>query len=143
MAFILRMGVPTMEGLWNDLSTRKSSGKLDKNEAKFFKKLVKVLGFLQANPRHNSLQTHEIDELTARYGFKVFEAYLENHTPGAGRVFWAYGPDKGEITILGVEPHPDDKAGAYARIKLSALPRAKPVSVSSPTGKTPKTQFSQ
>jgi hypothetical protein len=28
---------------------------------------------------------------------------------GAGRVFWTYGPDKGEITVLAVEPHPEDK----------------------------------
>jgi len=68
------------------------------------------------------LQTHEIDALTVKCGFKVFQAYLENNTPSAGRVFWAYGPDKGDITILGVEPHPDDKQGAFLRIKLSGLP---------------------
>jgi hypothetical protein len=56
----------------------------------------------------------------------VFEAYLENNTPAAGRVFWAYGPDKGDITNLGVEPHPDDKRGSYSRIRLSGLPPAKP-----------------
>lgn len=122
MAFIIRMGVPEMQSLWADLSARKLQGKLDGNEEKFFKKLVKVLHFLEVNPRHNSLQTHEISILTAKYGFKVFEAYLENNTPAAGRVFWAYGPGKGEITILGVEPHPDDKKSAYASIKLSRLP---------------------
>lgn len=114
-----------MEAVWIDLSTRKLQGKLDKNEEKFFKRLVKVLGYLGENPRHPSLQTHEIDDLTDRYGFKVFEAYLENNT-SAGRVFWAYGPDKGDITAMGVEPHPDDKKGAYARIKLSGFPPAKP-----------------
>jgi hypothetical protein len=72
------------------------------------------------------LQTHEIDTLTAKYGFKVFEAYLENRTPAAGRVFWAYGPDRGEITILGVEPHPDDKHASYSRIRLSSFPPVKP-----------------
>ncbi len=119
------MGVPEMLAHWDDLSARKLNGQLDKNEEKFFKKLVRVLGYLAENPRHRSLQTHEIDELTDRFGFKVFEAYLENNTPSAGRVFWAYGPDKGDITVLGVEPHPDVKKGAYARIKLSGLPRAK------------------
>jgi len=54
----------------------------------------------------------------------LFEAYLENKTPSAGRVFWAYGPDPNDITVLGVEPHPDDKKGAYAGIKLSMLPAA-------------------
>ena len=111
-----------MAAAWDNLSTRKLEGKLDKNEEKFFKKFVKVLGFLQANPRHNSLQTHEIDDLTNKYGFKVFQSYLENNTPAAGRVLWTYGPDKADITILGVEPHPDDKRGAYLRIKLSRLP---------------------
>jgi len=124
MPFNIRMGVPEMESVWCDLSTRKLQGKLGRNEEKFFKKLVKVLGLLGANPRHHSLQTHEIGTLTDKYGFKVFEAYLENNTPAAGRVFWAYGPEKGDITILGLEPHPDDKHGAYYRIKLSGLPLA-------------------
>jgi hypothetical protein len=126
MAFNLRMGVPEMEAVWTDLSERKLQGQLDKNEEKFFKKLVKVLAFLQENPRHHSLQTHEIVALTRKYGFKVYEAYLENNIPGAGRVFWAYGPEKGDITILGVEPHPGDQRRAYARLKLSALPATKP-----------------
>jgi hypothetical protein len=44
MAFNIRMGLPEMEAFWNDLSTRKQQGRLDKNEEKFFKKLVKSLG---------------------------------------------------------------------------------------------------
>ena len=57
------------------------------------------------------------------YGVKVWQSYLENRTPAAGRIFWAYGPGKGEITILAVEPHPEDqKHGGYDRVKLSALP---------------------
>jgi hypothetical protein len=118
------MGIPEMADLWSDLSTRKLQGKLDRNEDKFFKKLVKVLGFLGDNPRHHSLQTHEIQALSDKYSFKVFEAYLENNIPAAGRVFWTYGPDKGDITIMAVEPHPDDKKGSYARIKLSKFPPA-------------------
>jgi hypothetical protein len=127
MAFKIRMGLPEMEALWKDLSTRKLQAKLGKDEEKFFKKLVKALGYLQENPRHNSLASHEIDDLTQKYGFKIFQSYLENATPAAGRLFWAYGPDKGDITVLAVEPHPEDqKRGAYQRIKLSTLPPAKP-----------------
>ena len=127
MAFKVRMGVPEMEAVWNDLSIRKQRGQLDKAEERFFKKLVKTLGYLQANPRHNSLASHEIDDLTRKYGLKIFQSYLENNTPAAGRLFWAYGPDHGDITVLAVEPHPEDqKRGAYQRIKLSALPAAKP-----------------
>jgi hypothetical protein len=127
MAFKIRMGLPEMEALWKDLSTRKLQAKLDRDEEKFFKKLVKTLGYLEQNPRHNSLASHEIDDLTRKYGFKVFQSYLENATPAAGRLFWAYGPDKGDITVLAVEPHPEDqKRGAYQRIKLSTLRHAKP-----------------
>jgi hypothetical protein len=126
MAFNLRMGLPEMAAFWDDLSTRKQQGKLGRDEEKFFKKLVKTLGFLAENPRHNSLASHEIDALTAKYGLKIFQSYLENNTPAAGRIFWAYGPEKQDITVLAVEPHPEDqKRGAYQRIKLSALPPAK------------------
>src|SRR2546427_7869 len=62
----------------------------------------------------------------ASHGLKIFQSYLENNTPGAGRLFWAYGPEKGDITILAIEPHPEDqKRGSYQRIKLSRLPAAK------------------
>ena len=107
-----------MEAIWTDLTGRKKLGKLDKSEERFFKKLVKTLGYLQENPRHNSLASHEIDDLTRRFGLKIFQA---------GRLFWTYGPEKGDITVLAVEPHPEDqKRGAYQRIRLSAVPAAKP-----------------
>ncbi len=123
MAFRIRMGVPEMEAHWNDLSVRKLAGKLDNGEEKFFKKLVKTLGFLSQNPRHPGLASHEIDDLTRKHGIKIFQSYLENNLPAAGRLFWAYGPEKGDITILAIEPHPEDqKRGAYRRIKLSSLP---------------------
>jgi hypothetical protein len=125
MAFRIRMGVPEMEALWNDLSARKRDGKLEKNEEKFFKKFVKALGYLSMNPRHNSLASHEIEELTRKCGIKIFQSYVESKTP-AGRMFWDYGPDKGDITILAIEPHPEDqKRGAYQRIKLASIPRKK------------------
>lgn len=127
MAFRIRMGVPEMEAYWNDLSQRCLAGALDKDEAKFFKKLVKALAFLGQNPRHPGLNSHEIDALTRKHGLKVFQSYLENNTPGAGRLFWAYGPDQGDITVLAIEPHPEDqKRGAYERLSLSSLPTATP-----------------
>jgi hypothetical protein len=126
MTFNIRMGLPEMDALWQDLSTRKLQGKLDKDEALSFKKLVKALAFLSQNPRHPGLASHEIDDLTRKYGIKIFQSYLENNTPAAGRLFWTYGPDKGDITVLAIEPHPEDqKRAAYQRIKLSALPAAK------------------
>ena len=125
MAFNIRMGQPEMESLWSDLSTRAKSRMLDKDEERFFKKFLKALGFLSVNPRHNSLATHEISDLSRKHGMKIFQSYLENNTPSAGRLFWAYGPEKRDITILAVEPHPEDKKqGAYERIKLSGMSRS-------------------
>jgi len=125
MAFSIRMGVPGMESTWNDLVDRARRGELDKEEQKFYRKLVKALGYLR-DPRHNSLASHEIDALNRKYGFRVFQSYLENKTPAAGRIFWSYGPDQGDITILGIEAHPEDqKRGAYERIRLASMPRKK------------------
>ena len=62
-----------MEALWQDLSTRQQAGRLGKDEEKFFKKLVKVLGYLSADPRHNSLSSHEISDLSRKHGLKIFQ----------------------------------------------------------------------
>jgi len=51
------------------------------------------------------------------------QSYLESRTPAAGRIFWTYGPDKHQITIIGIEPHPEDKKkSGYQKVKLSELP---------------------
>ena len=121
--YTLRMGVPEMESLWKRLSTKADNNALKGADKLLFKKLKKTLNLLRHNPRHRSLATHAIDAMSKRYGFKVWQSYLENNTPAAGRLFWTYGPGRREISVLGVEPHPEDKKrGAYARIKLSKLP---------------------
>ena len=34
---------------------------------------------------------------------------------------WMYGPGKNEITVIGFEPHPEDKkSSGYAKVRLSA-----------------------
>ena len=79
-----------------------------------YKQVLKTLGYLETNLRAKSLQTHEYDSLTRRYGEKVFEAYVQQNTPAAYRVFWRYGFDetdaKGKripvITIIAIVPHP-------------------------------------
>lgn len=121
----IRMGVPEMKVLWDDLTSRADNGLLKGNDKKLFKKLVKTFALLRQNPKHPGLRSHDIDELTKRYGFKVWQSYLENRKPSAGRLFWTYGPGRLEITIMGIEPHPEDKRGAYTRIKLSNLPPLK------------------
>ena len=118
------MGEPEMKRLWDDLFQRKTAKLLNANEDKFFEKWVKAVNFLSHNPRHPSLNTHEIEELSKKFGTKIFEAYLENNTPGARRMFWAYGPDRKDITILAVERHPNiDKKHAYKAVRLSSFPK--------------------
>lgn len=70
------------------------------------KKVLKTLGLLETNPRHPGLQTHKYRSLSGPNGEVVFEAYVEQHTPGAWRVFWYYGPERGVIRILNIIPHP-------------------------------------
>ncbi len=73
-----------------------------------FKQVYKCLTHLRDNPRHPGLQTHPFHSLAHPYDSagKVFEAYAQNRTPGAYRVFWCYGPGKQQITILAITPHP-------------------------------------
>jgi len=123
MNFTIRMGIPEMEELWNRLQSEYRNGTISKDDAGLYKKWGKALKLLSTNPRHRSLKTHDIEALTVRYGEKVWQSYLENKTSGAMRMFWVYGPDKQSITIIGLEPHPEDKKnGAYDRIMLSGLP---------------------
>ncbi|HRU38409.1 MAG TPA: hypothetical protein P5511_00930 [Candidatus Goldiibacteriota bacterium] len=73
---------------------------------KRYKAVVKALRFLMENPRHPSLQTHPYSALKGNDGEKVFEAYAEQNTPAAYRIFFHYGKTKGEIVILAITPHP-------------------------------------
>lgn len=82
----------------------KSKTKATRDEA-LFKKVVKCLALLQDNPRHPGLCTHEFTSLSTKE-CRVFEAYIENNTPGAFRLFWHYGPAEREITILAITAHP-------------------------------------
>lgn len=127
MTFTIFMGEPEIKELWDVLFEGKTAGTLTAHENDFFRKWVHAVNHLSQNPRHPSLNTHEIDDLSRKFGIKVFEAYLENNTPGARRMFWAYGPDRSQITILAVERHPnDDKKHSYKQIRLSAFPKKKP-----------------
>ncbi len=78
----------------------------DRGLSKRLKAVRKTLGLLEVNPRHPSLQTHEFESLSQAWGQKVFEAYAEQGTPAAYRIFWHYGPAKGEITIVAITAHP-------------------------------------
>ena len=83
------------------------------SKAAVFEQVRKALGYLELDPRHPGLNAHEFTSLVGANGEKVFEAYAQNNTPGAYRIFWHYGPDetKGKkrspvITIVAITPHP-------------------------------------
>jgi hypothetical protein len=89
------------------LKQRNGKGKSAKAEG-LFKQVLKCVQLLAENPRHPGLQTHEYHSLLHPYekNQKVFEAYAQNRTPGAYRIFWCYGPEKNQITIIAITPHP-------------------------------------
>jgi len=73
---------------------------------KRLKAVRKALGYLQMNPRHSGLHTHKYSSIAGRNGEEIFEAYAENNTPAAYRIFWHYGPGKNIITIVAITAHP-------------------------------------
>ena len=93
------------------LFTREASDNLDRLEAdqglaKRLKAVRKALALLETNPRHPGLNTHKFSSLRGPDGEDVFEAYAESKTPAAYRIFWIYGPNQGEITIVAITSHP-------------------------------------
>jgi hypothetical protein len=79
---------------------------VNSSQVKRYKAVKKTLQFMADNPRHPSLRTHEYTSLKGPGGEKVYEAYAEQNTPAAYRVFWHYGPSRGDITIIAITPHP-------------------------------------
>lgn len=79
--------------------------KRDNSKKGLFKQIKKTIKLLSINPRHTSLQTHEFHSLTQQFGQKIFEAYIQNRTPAAYRLFFYYS-GKGEITIQAITDHP-------------------------------------
>ena len=77
----------------------------DASLAKRLKAVRKALGLLETNPRHPGLSTHKFRSLQGPDSEEIFEAYAENKTPAAWRIFWHYGSDKKQITILAITPH--------------------------------------
>ena len=84
------------------LSDLKRSPSLEKH----FKAVSKALEYLAQNPKHPGLQTHKYYSLKGPQGQEIFEAYAEQNTPAAYRIFFYYGPRKEEITIFTITSHP-------------------------------------
>jgi hypothetical protein len=98
MSFFLSF-TPTVK---KSLKELKGSAHLEKR----FKAVSKALKYLVENPRHPSLQTHQYFSLCGPGGEKVFEAYAEQDTPAAYRIFFYYGKVRGEIVVFAITPHP-------------------------------------
>jgi len=76
--------------------------KIDRGLSKRYKAVKKALQFLATNPRHPGLKPMNLPPPKA----KVFEAYAEQGTPAAYRIFWYYGPKETHLTVVAITPHP-------------------------------------
>ncbi len=79
---------------------------LERTDVKKYRKILKTLGLMEINLRHPSLNTHKYKSLKGPLGQELFESYVENQTPAAFRIFWCYGPQPGQLTVLSITPHP-------------------------------------
>ncbi len=79
---------------------------LEQTDPKKYRKVAKTLALMEINLRHPGLQTYKFDDLSGPNDEEVFEAYVENKTPAAFRIFWYYGLGQGVITVLSLSPHP-------------------------------------
>ena len=89
--------------------SRQKSGKAKSTQQEgLFKQVHKAITLLLANPRQSGLETHEYHSLAHPFQCtgKVFEAYVQNKTSNAYRIFWCYGPDRRDITLIAITPHP-------------------------------------
>ncbi len=79
----------------------------DKGQQKRHRAVRATLGKMEQNLRHPGLQTHEFHSQPCPHGGKLFEAYAQNRTPGAFRIFWCYDPKvRDQIWIVAITPHP-------------------------------------
>jgi hypothetical protein len=71
------------------------------------KKVRKALRLLrEQGPRHPGLHSHDYQSIRGPGGATVWESYVENRTPSAWRIWWIYGPEQDQITIVMIGPHP-------------------------------------
>lgn len=80
--------------------------KHEKSKKAVLNAVIKSLKFLETNPKHPSLNSKPYKSLSGPDGEKIWESYAQQHTPGAYRIFWFYGPGRKQITITSIIPHP-------------------------------------
>lgn len=79
---------------------------LRRRDVRRHRRLAKALALLEQDPSYPSLVTHRFEGVEGPGGEPVWESYVENRTPSAWRIWWFYGPDSGEITVVAIGPHP-------------------------------------
>jgi len=90
-------------------ASRKEKGiKKSSKQEGLYRQARKTVELLRQNPRHPGLQTHKYHSLPNPYAphGAVFVAYVQIRTAAAYRIFWCYGPGKGELTIIAITRHP-------------------------------------
>lgn len=83
MSYNIRMGIPEMAALWNTLQNGYREGILKKTEEQLYKKWGNALKKLAEDPFYPSLQTHEIEALTKRYGINKICCKLKGRSFGS------------------------------------------------------------
>ncbi|MFI9104967.1 hypothetical protein ACIGXA_31125 [Streptomyces fildesensis] len=103
--FVLRFTDDAME-------TLQELGRGGPQSASKLRKVNQTLARLQQNPRYPGLHSHQYESFPGYGEDKVWDSYVENHTPSAWRIYWRYGPnektDQGDvqvITVLVIGPH--------------------------------------
>ncbi|SDF57263.1 hypothetical protein SAMN05216553_102122 [Lentzea fradiae] len=79
----------------------------DRQYIKKWKKVQKALALLeQPGPTYPGLRSHTYQSVPGPGKAQLWESYVENNTPSAWRIWWIYGPEADQITIVTIGPHP-------------------------------------
>ena len=78
---------------------------LQRTNDRKYRKVLRALGKLAVNPRHSGLSSHKLETVKGPGKEEAWESYVENHTPGAWRIYWFYGPVTNTITVFAVIAH--------------------------------------
>jgi hypothetical protein len=70
-----------------------------------YSKVIRALAKLAQDPKHPGLRSHPYNQIKGPLGEPIWESYVENHNPSAWRLWWYYGPARGEITVVDIGPH--------------------------------------
>lgn len=97
-----------MADILDPLAQKVTQGAANADEKRLYDKLSWTFHLLSENPRHPGLNSKKVQELKKRYRLDVWESYIENQTSAAKRLYWMYGPNKQEITLISVELHPNN-----------------------------------